>query len=119
MCSARAASMPSRRAAACRIESSRAVFGHVESEPLVPAHPRGCGGPDFVPPRRLDLRQSLDSRIRGNERKTDQRNRNLLQFVGGQPVGGNGTCRVIRTIGAPPVGMTWCGVLDGTMIMSP
>jgi hypothetical protein len=25
----------------------------------------------------------------------------------------------MRTIGAPPVGMTWCGVLAGTMSMSP
>ena len=43
----------------------------------------------------------------------------LPQFAGGQFVGGCGTCIVIRTIGAPPVGMTWCGVLAGTMSISP
>src|SRR5262245_25042311 len=33
------------------------------------------------------------------------------QFAGA----GIGTCMVISTIGAPPVGTTWCGVLFGTI----
>src|SRR5690348_1635471 len=32
---------------------------------------------------------------------------------------GNGTCIVMTTIGAPPDGMTWCGVFGGTISMSP
>ena len=32
---------------------------------------------------------------------------------------GIGTCMVMSTIGAPPVGTTWCGVLFGTISMSP
>src|SRR3954465_242996 len=40
-------------------------------------------------------------------------------YFGGQFSGGCGTCIVINTIGAPPVGMTWCGTFAGTMSMSP
>ena len=80
--------------------------GQVAAGAQMPSAQPGCIHPVALPPDPSPDPPPQAVASGGGDRNRSDNSRTNPQFVGGQLVGGCGTCRVMSTIGAPPVGMT-------------